>query len=794
MDKLTETLSDEGFTDELAFVNARTVTLDSKYMGGDVCDPNPCFGGGRCTVVYEEPVCECDPASGTYGQYCELHVCDNDVNPCLNGATCGHDPTDGSATCACTDSYDGDFCEREICGDLAEEYAEEQRCAQEYGDDEQNFASLEECLQYAVDNGAEYFSWSESQGRCRLPSDAQDQCVTNPETGYKSWTIYTVGVDYESCIPCEDSHETTCEQCSCSESAEDERYDGVRFETCFEHAMNAQKFFFSYNSRKNRCVIPASSGQCNQYNRQADAYSRFNVYEVVYCDPPHECDENGDTASIHQTGAYCQKLDVDIRDKNIGSVQACVDLAVANGASMFSMKIMTTYWGQTFHMCRIPMHNVMHQCTVEQENHSEDWNIYKLSGGCVTTPEPTFEINNPIETCPEIAEHGDSCFEYVRGMVCDIDHHCCCGVCAYGGVATCEEDGTWSTAMRETLYDQGCNRNSCKYNDWSDKDCNQAKKNGDCFGYYDTCKASCGFDFNLEQAIADAGIDEEAIEEHTSDNTCLNNADFVDSNGFNCYAYEGAGWCQREAGVTTYGVNWCHRYPRSDFETSLCHVMPSRLRQYTFGHYVNDVGEDARVCCCDNDLFDSYNYDLGWDMQDNPHQHCNDKQWPGFPDRPWHDKNGWTCRAYAYGNLCTTEGKKTYNWNTAEWGTIQDNAETPKKEEDRMHAFEACCACGGGDPTPNYDDIQRHFLSKVHKHCNSGYIHGNGRCWNRLKQRMSNIMHQSSYENVDPAQQHYVEELYSYATQYTYTQENYDTMKAVWNEFMGVLDEYNLQF
>jgi hypothetical protein len=448
MDKLTETLSDEGLTDDLAFVNARIVTLDAKYMGGNVCDPNPCLGGGRCTVVSEEPVCECAPASGTYGQYCELHVCDIIVNPCLNGGTCGVDPTDGSAMCTCTDSFDGDFCEREICGDLAVEYAEEQRCAQEYGDDEQSLPTLEDCLQYAVDNGAEYFSYSESSGRCLLPGDAQDQCVTNPETGHKSWTIYTVGVDYESCIPCEDSHETTCENCSCSESAEDERLDGVRFETCFEHAMNTQKFFFSYNSRNNRCVIPASSGQCNDFNRQSDAYTRFNVYEVVYCDPPYDCDENGDTASIHQTGAYCQKMDVDIRDKNIGSVQACVDLAVANGASMFSMKIMTTYWGQTFHMCRIPMHNVMHQCTVEQENHSEDWNIYQLSGGCVTTPEPTFEINNPIETCPETAEHGDSCFEYVRGMVCDIDHHCCCGVCAYGGVATCEDDGTWSTAMR----------------------------------------------------------------------------------------------------------------------------------------------------------------------------------------------------------------------------------------------------------------------------------------------------------------------------------------------------------
>ena len=74
MDKLTDTLSDEGMTDDLAYLNARISTLDNKYMGGNVCDPNPCFGGGRCTVVYEEPVCECAPSSGTYGQYCELHV------------------------------------------------------------------------------------------------------------------------------------------------------------------------------------------------------------------------------------------------------------------------------------------------------------------------------------------------------------------------------------------------------------------------------------------------------------------------------------------------------------------------------------------------------------------------------------------------------------------------------------------------------------------------------------------------------------------------------------------------
>ena len=57
--------------------------------------------------------------------------------------------------------------------------------------------------------------------------------------------------------------------------------------------------------------------------------------------------------------------------------------------------------------------------------------------------------------------------------------------------------------------------------------------------------------------------------------------------------------------------------------------MPSRLRQWTFGHYANDEGLDARVCCCDNNIYDNYNYDLGWDPQDNPNGHCNDKQWTG---------------------------------------------------------------------------------------------------------------------------------------------------------------------
>jgi|EP00493_Phyllostaurus_siculus_P022247 hypothetical protein len=59
---------------------------------------------------------------------------------------------------------------------------------------------------------------------------------------------------------------------------------------------------------------------------------------------------------------------------------------------------------------------------------------------------------------------------------------------------------------------------------------------------------------------------------------------------------------------------------------------------------------------------------------------------------------------------------------------------------------------------------------------------------------MSNIMHQGTYKDVDPAHQHYVEELYSYATQYTYTEENFNIMKAVWNEFMGVLELDNLRF
>lgn len=219
--------------------------------------------------------------------------------------------------------------------------------------------------------------------------------------------------------------------------------------------------------------------------------------------------------------------------------------------------------------------------------------------------------------------------------------------------------------------------------------------------------------------------------------------------------------------------------------------MPSRLRQYTFGHYVNDEGEDARVCCCDNDIYDNYRYDLGWNAEENPNEYCNDKRWDGYPDRPWHDANGWTCRTYHYGNLCTSDGKKTDAWNQAEWGSIQENAATPKGDSLKMHAFDACCACGGGDATPNYVVIPLHFFTKIYKHCKWGYIAGNAKCWNRLKQRLANIQHISDYDNVDPAHQHYVQELYIYATQRSYDESNFNDMKQVWNEFMSELGVTN---
>jgi len=268
---------------------------------------------------------------------------------------------------------------------------------------------------------------------------------------------------------------------------------------------------------------------------------------------------------------------------------------------------------------------------------------------------------------------------------------------------------------------------------WAKKDCNVIEKKGDCFAYYEYCQRSCRCDFDLAAAREAAGVDDDTVSTMSSSNTCVNGDDFVDSRGFNCEVYEGAGWCVRsDEDEVVFGEGWCKRWPRDSFNDSPCDVMPGRKRMYTFEHYANDAGIDARVCCCNQLAEDDYPYNRGWDNYDASQPegtYCNDKQFENGHD--WHDKRGWTCKAYHYGDLCDADGTRGGGWNNAEWGTLQ---EWGREEENAKHM---CCACGGGHTTPNYDDIPGVELRRLDKFVPKGM---SVQAWNKVRKHTRQIL------------------------------------------------------
>merc|ERR1719480_509035 len=126
-----------------------------------------------------------------------------------------------------------------------------------------------------------------------------------------------------------------------------------------------------------------------------------------------------------------------------------------------------------------------------------------------------------------------------------------------------------------------------------------------------------------------------------------------------------------------------------------------------FAAYANNY-LTADTCCCDGDLFDQYPYEETFEDQATT---CEDyKHSNGMP---WHDKNGWTCRVYHYGDLCTSNGGKGSGWDNA-WGSIQDNEmEFDDFDKEYTNAKDACCSCGGGWKQPHWDLLPTSELKKI---------------------------------------------------------------------------------
>jgi len=613
-------------------------------------------------------------------------------------------------------------------------------------------ATLQQCFELAQSLDAPYFSFSVNNV-CRVPTDSEEKhCVDEIELYKGDWTTYEI-IDCDVTTtgePCDTTPTPICDNCKCESGYGDFEQEYVTYEDCLSEAQSANADYFWYHSDDKKCRYPGGDAE-EQCVENIEYYKDgWITYLLTTCVTEEPC--NPTSTAICEDCKCTKSAYIDDHKNNYMTAQECHDWAV-------SLDIYYYWYHANDKKCRIPATDAYDQCVENQDAYGNNWIIYQI------TP------CNRMDTCPDDTSGlagGHSCTQYLTGLQCGTGKDCCCGSCYDAKTLTC--DGT----VWQSVDNDHCENQSCSCQDvWPWKhECKTITMQNDCFAYYDKCAKSCGCDFDLEQARTDAGINDDAVESAT----CKTGNGFEDSRGFNCDVYEGAGWCAKDGNDVVEGDGWCKRWPKADYvnvDEVECRVMPGRNRMYTFGHYVNDDGLDARVCCCDTGKADEYQYDLGWGANGGT---CNDVT---FHDGvAWHDRNGWTCRVYEFGNLCTAYGTPGSGWNN-DWGSIKDNGFIDLTLADEIDASDACCACGGGLNDPGYDDILPHLVKKITERFNKGF---NERNFNRMRKHTQSVLDQDSLRgsHYDPSHISLVRSMNTIANKAA-TNANWGDMQDLWD-------------
>jgi len=314
----------------------------------------------------------------------------------------------------------------------------------------------------------------------------------------------------------------------------------------------------------------------------------------------------------------------------------------------------------------------------------------------------------------------------------------------------------------------------CEDNVWSEKDCNTIFKDDMCYmaNYYENCQKGCechkGYDHEADRAAR-------GMVEYTGlhDSYCVNNDKFVDSQGFDCTTYEGAGWCKVEDGKTVQGDGWCPRRPQAEMHSNWCDVMPGRKRMEDIEYYANTDGDSGLKCCCNNLPEDDYPYSRGFDNGGE----CDDMLMKDSKT-VWHDRRGWTCKVYYYGDLCNLDGTRGSGWNNAEWGQHHDWVMSGEKD-----AGSSCCACGGGHQEAYWDALSDSLLRKISKYMNKEPSSQN---WNRVKKNVDKLIDNCDDANCNPAELELLNNMDT-ITQDGYSEENWALLEAEWEALVELI-------
>jgi len=326
------------------------------------------------------------------------------------------------------------------------------------------------------------------------------------------------------------------------------------------------------------------------------------------------------------------------------------------------------------------------------------------------------------------------------------------------------------------LLDEAAEKSQCS-NDFSKKECRLIKSFQKCPFYYDNCQKTCGCvsDSEVEDLRVSAGIDDSSVQ---TGGSCLPNDDttFADENGFGCRVYEGAGWCD---GQGNYGERWCDWFPRSTWKPKdanhWCKLRKGRDRMTLFEDYSPVFEEpDARSCCCDGNLLDTYKADFETGFED-PSTTCEDYKVNG---EPWHDDNGWSCAVYHYGNLCTSDGERGTGWKNQEWGTLQEH------KFGKWHAKEACCTCGGGHTEQHWEILPAVNLRRIHKFAGKDFL---PKYINRAKKHLNNLKALTD-ENILAYKPEHVQIIQTCITQV----DGKPNQESTWVNFQSCWDDFKV--
>jgi len=248
--------------------------------------------------------------------------------------------------------------------------------------------------------------------------------------------------------------------------------------------------------------------------------------------------------------------------------------------------------------------------------------------------------------------------------------------------------------------------------------------------------------FILAAGAAEVG-GEAVVAPPSSPNSCPL---WSDAYGFDCQLYEGADWCTSQGQL---GAGWCqaNQYqPSYTDKTCLPNAQTENKwkRKFGWGSFSDflSAGELTPGEACAG---------CGAPCSAPPPArianalpaHCSDLATPDGSGVMWRDSWGYTCASYQHGSFCVQAADSSWGegglWDASYYGDLEGYkwwAVRADGSAAKVHALEACCACGGGTISEDCDGLEDNKPCKKEKKvCNAGSRQNPRKCKKLCKKK-----------------------------------------------------------